>query len=309
MAATAQEIADTWLDHLAVEKGHSDNTLQSYRRDIRRYLTWLEQLGYSHLGQVTQADLEGYLRDLQTGFAGYKPLVVASTSRAFIVVRGMHRFALSEGELAEDVAAGIAPPSAAQNLPDALSIADVERLLDAIPHGEVATPVNIRDRALLELLYSTGTRISEALDITLDDFRHAADGERILRVTGKGSKQRIVPIGQTAIDACNEYVVRARPMLAKGTSHALFLNTRGAQLKRQSAWKVLQEAAQQAAISTKIPPHTLRHSFATHLLSGCSDVRTVQELLGHSSVTTTQIYTHVSADDMREVWAQSHPRA
>lgn len=309
MAATAQEIADTWLDHLAVEKGHSDNTLQSYRRDVRRYLTWLEQLRYSHLGQVTAADLEGYLRDLQTGFAGYKPLVVASTSRAFIVVRGLHRFALSEGELAEDVAAGIAPPSAAQNLPDALSIADVERLLDAIPHGEVATPVNIRDRALLELLYSTGTRISEALDITLDDFRHAADGEQILRVTGKGSKQRIVPIGQTAIDACNEYVVRARPMLAKGTSHALFLNTRGAQLKRQSAWKVLQEAAQQAGISTKISPHTLRHSFATHLLSGGADVRTVQELLGHSSVTTTQIYTHVSADDMREVWAQSHPRA
>jgi tyrosine recombinase xerD len=207
------------------------------------------------------------------------------------------------------VAVGIAPPSAAQNLPDALSIADVERLLDAIPTGQAATPVNIRDRALLELLYSTGTRISEALDITLDDFRHAADGERILRVTGKGSKQRIVPIGQAAVDACNEYVVRARPMLAKGTSHALFLNTRGAQLKRQSAWKVLQEAAQQAGISTKISPHTLRHSFATHLLSGGADVRTVQELLGHSSVTTTQIYTHVSADDMREVWAQSHPRA
>ena len=186
MAATAQEIADTWLDHLAVEKGHSDNTLQSYRRDIRRYLTWLEQLGYTHLGQVTAADLEGYLRDLQTGFAGYKPLVVASTSRAFIVVRGLHKFALSEGELAEDVAAGIAPPGAAQNLPDALSIADVERLLDAIPTGQAATPVNIRDRALLELLYSTGTRISEALDITLDDFRHAADGERILRVTGIG---------------------------------------------------------------------------------------------------------------------------
>lgn len=309
MAAAAQEIADTWLDHLAVEKGHSDNTLHSYRRDIRRYLTWLEQLGYSHLDQVTAADLEGYLHDLQTGFAGYKPLVVASTSRAFIVVRGLHKFALSEGELAEDVAAGIAPPSAAQNLPDALSIADVERLLDAIPNGEAATPVNIRDRALLELLYSTGTRISEALDLSLDDFRYAADGERILRVTGKGSKQRIVPIGQAAIDACNEYVVRARPMLAKGISHALFLNTRGAQLKRQSAWKVLQEAAQQAGLSARISPHTLRHSFATHLLSGGADVRTVQELLGHSSVTTTQIYTHVSADDMREVWAQSHPRA
>ena len=309
MAATTREIADTWLDHLAVEKGHSDNTLHSYRRDIRRYLTWLEQLGYSHLDQVTAADLEGYLRDLQTGFAGYKPLVVASTSRAFIVVRGLHKFALSEGELAEDVAAGIAPPSAAQNLPDALSIADVGRLLDAIPNGEAATPVNIRDRALLELLYSTGTRISEALDLSLDEFRHAADGERILRVTGKGSKQRIVPIGQAAVDACNEYVVRARPMLAKGTSHALFLNTRGAQLKRQSAWKVLQEAAQQAGLSARISPHTLRHSFATHLLSGGADVRTVQELLGHSSVTTTQIYTHVSADDMREVWAQSHPRA
>lgn len=190
-------------------------------------------------------------------------------------------------------------------MPDTLSIADVEKLLDAVPHAE---PVDLRDRALLELLYGTGARISELTALHVDDVAELEQRGYLL-VRGKGNKERLVPVGRQAQRAVSDYLVRGRPSLARGKSHALLLNLRGGALSRQSAWAVVKRAAQRAGIEHDISPHTLRHSFATHLLEGGADVRVVQELLGHSSVTTTQIYTHVSAENLRQVWREAHPRA
>lgn len=306
MAADPDELAHNWLSHLAVERGLSDNTLSNYRRDLNRYLAWLSDAGITDLATMTSSDLEAYVVDLRTGRSGKTPLASSSVSRALVVARGLHKFGVAEGVLPVDIAAEVAPPAASRHLPETLSIRDVTQLLDSIPDGESATPVDLRDKALLEMLYGTGARISEITSLTVDDLTGVED---ILRVTGKGSKQRLVPIGTTALNAVRTYLVRARPAFATGKSHALFLNTRGGMLSRQSAWAVLKNAAERAGISTKISPHTLRHSYATHLLEGGADVRTVQELLGHSSVTTTQIYTHVTAENLRQVWQESHPRA
>lgn len=304
----ARQLARQWLEHLSVERGVSANTLSNYRRDVNRYLEWLEALGRTDLREVNTGDLEKYVLDLRSGYEGKKPLGVASTSRALVVARGLHRFGLTEGVLPVDVAAEVAPPAKPQKLPETLSIDDVAQLLDSVGGGEAPTPLELRDRALLELLYATGARVSEALGLYLDDYSHRADpGIMVLR--GKGDKQRIVPLGGAAQRALDAYVVRGRPVLNKGKSHRLFLNQRGGALSRQSAWEILKNRAHTAGIKKKISPHTLRHSFATHLLEGGADVRTVQELLGHSSVTTTQIYTHVTARNLREVWSQAHPRA
>ena len=300
------DIAQGWLDHLAVEKGASANTVSNYRRDLQRYIKWLSAAGVSSLKEVNAQHLEAYVADLRRGFEGQKALSKASTSRALIVARGLHKFALFEGVIDVDVAAEVAPPTPAKHLPDSLSIEEVTRLIDSVPTGDVATAVDIRDKALLEMLYGTGARISEVLDLAVDDV---ADSPEILTVTGKGSKQRLVPLGSHARGAIEEYLVRARPQLSRGKTPALFLNTLGKPLSRQSAWAVIQQAVQRANLTKKVSPHTLRHSFATHLLQGGADVRTVQELLGHSSVTTTQIYPHVTAESLRQVWRVAHPRA
>lgn len=291
--------------HLMVEKGASKNTVSNYRRDINRYVDWLAESGITDLRRVTRAHVENYLVFLR------ESLAQSSASRALIVARGLHKFALAEGMIEEDVAAEVSPPKRAQALPETLSVHDVEALLNAIPTDESATPVDIRDRALLEMLYGTGARISEVISLSVDDVtgEGPTSVRDILVLSGKGDKQRLVPLGSHAVKAVENYLVRARPVLATGASHALFLNTRGRALSRQSAWAAIKTAAQRAHLSTKISPHTLRHSFATHLLEGGADVRTVQELLGHSSVTTTQIYTHVTADSLREVWHTAHPRA
>ena len=300
------DIAQGWHDHLALEKGASANTVSNYRRDLQRYIKWLSAAGVSSLKEVNAQHLEAYVADLRRGFEGQKALSKASTSRALIVARGLHKFALFEGVIDVDVAAEVAPPTPAKHLPDSLSIEEVTRLIDSVPTGDVATAVDIRDKALLEMLYGTGARISEVLDLAVDDV---ADSPEILTVTGKGSKQRLVPLGSHARGAIEEYLVRARPQLSRGKTPALFLNTLGKPLSRQSAWAVIQQAVQRANLTKKVSPHTLRHSFATHLLQGGADVRTVQELLGHSSVTTTQIYTHVTAESLRQVWRVAHPRA
>lgn len=299
----ARAVARTWLNYLAVEKGSSPNTVSNYRRDVNRYLAWLEAAGIDDLADVTRAHVEAYLAQLRGTMAA------SSASRALIVARGLHKFAVAEGVIGVDVASEVSPPSPGQHLPDTLSIADVDRLISAVPEGEYATPVDLRDRALLEMLYGTGARISEIVALTVDDATGLDDSDGILRVRGKGDKERLVPVGSAARRAVEDYLVRARPVLSRGQSHALFLNTRGGVLSRQSAWAVLKQAAERAGIDASISPHTLRHSFATHLLEGGADVRTVQELLGHSSVTTTQIYTHVTADNLREVWRTAHPRA
>ena len=297
----AQEIAATWLDHLAVERGLSPNTLSNYRRDVDRYLDWLGTTGRTDLAQVATTDIEAYVADLRRS-----GLAASSAGRAPVVARGLHKFALREGDVDVDVAAEVSPPATGRHLPDTLSIAEVATLLDAVPTDDLATPVDLRDRALLELLYGTGARISEITGLVVDDV---TDCDGILRLTGKGGKQRLVPVGTKALEAVEAYLIRARPAFARGRSHALLLNTRGGTLSRQSAWAALKTAAQRAGLDKKISPHTLRHSYATHLLEGGADVRVVQELLGHSSVTTTQIYTHVTAENLRRVWREAHPRA
>ena len=299
----ARTLAERWLTHLIVERGVSAHTESNYRRDVNRYLTWLERAGITDLKQVTARDVEAYVADLRRGVDGARALSTSSAARALVVARGLHKFGVAEGVLDADVAAEVTPPKQGERLPDTLSVQEVEALLDSCP---TETPVGVRDRALLELLYATGARVSELLGLNVDDVQ---DSEGVITVTGKGNKQRLVPVGKHTQAAVNAYLVRVRPAFATGKSHALFLNTRGGALSRQSAWTVLKQAAQRAGIEKEISPHTLRHSFATHLLEGGADVRTVQELLGHASVTTTQIYTHVTADNLRQVWQEAHPRA
>lgn len=292
-----------WLDHLAVERGVSANTLSNYRRDVNRYLDWLEAAGKTDLNDVASTDLEDYVADLRRGDSCRKGLAASSASRALVVARGLHKFAVSEGAVAADVAARVSPPKLGEKLPDTLSIEEVGALLDACPDD---TPVQLRDKALLEVLYATGARISEVLALVVDDIAETRD---FIKVTGKGDKQRVVPVGGAAQRALEAYLVRGRPALSAGKSHAVFLNKRGGALSRQSAWTIIKDAASRAGIDKDISPHTMRHSFATHLLEGGADVRTVQELLGHASVTTTQIYTHVTPENLREVWSTAHPRS
>lgn len=294
------------LAHLRVERGVAANTLAAYRRDLSRYRAWLDGRAIDDLSAVTEADVTGFLAAIRTGADGGAPLAASSAGRVISAIRGLHRFALAEGHVRSDVAAPVHPPAVRRSLPDTLSVADVEALILAA--GAPAGPVGLRDRALLELLYGTGARISEAVSLAVDDLD--LDGMSV-RLLGKGSKTRIVPLGSLAAEALEAWLVRGRPILAgrgRGTP-LVFLNTRGRPLSRQSAWAVVQAAAERAGIAAHISPHTLRHSFATHLLQGGADVRVVQELLGHASVTTTQIYTHVTIDAMRETWAMAHPRA
>lgn len=295
-----------YLDHLAVERGLAGNTLASYRRDLGRYLSFLDEQQVDDITKVREPAITAFLRRLREGDADHPPLGASSAARAVVAVRGFHRFAHREGLTADDPARDVRPPTPPRRLPKALPLSDVERILDAAGAG--GTPLSLRDRALLELLYGTGARISEAVGLDVDDL----DGESAtVRLRGKGGKERIVPIGSYARDAVAAYLVRARPGLAKGGrgTPAVFLNARGGRLSRQSAWTVLRSAAERANVAANVSPHTLRHSYATHLLDGGADVRVVQELLGHASVTTTQVYTLVTVEKLREIYAASHPRA
>jgi integrase/recombinase XerD len=296
----------TYLDHLAVERGLADNTLSSYRRDLQRYAAVLAARGVPTLDAVTESDVAGFLAALRAGDDDHPPLSAASAGRAVVAVRGLHRFAVREGWCTADPSREVRPPAPSRRLPKALPVEQVTALLDAA--GAAGTPLALRDRALLELLYGTGARISEAVGLAVDDVDDRAG---VVRLDGKGGRQRVVPVGSFAREAVAAYLVRARPGLAaagRGTS-ALFLNSRGGRLSRQSAWTVLRAAAQRAGVPGEVSPHTLRHCFATHLLDGGADVRVVQELLGHASVTTTQVYTLVTVDRLREVYATAHPRA
>ncbi|MGH3660445.1 MAG: site-specific tyrosine recombinase XerD [Micromonosporaceae bacterium] len=295
-----------YLDHLAVERGLAANTLASYRRDLTRYLTQLTESGVGAVGQVRAADVSEFAARLRQGHGDHPPLAASSAARAVSAVRGLHRFALREGLADSDPAADVKPPAPPRRLPKAIEVDEVSRLLDAA--GGQDGPLPLRDRALLEFLYGTGARISEAVGCAVDDL-DLETGSVLLR--GKGSVSRVVPVGGYARRALDAYLVRGRPVLATaGTqSGALFLNSRGGRLSRQSAWTILRQAAERAGLSASVSPHTLRHSFATHLLDGGADVRTVQELLGHASVATTQVYTLVTIDRLREVHAATHPRA
>jgi integrase/recombinase XerD len=299
----------TYLDHLGVERGLADNTLTSYRRDLRRYLEFLDARGVTGLDEVTEQTVTDFLVSLREGDAAHPPLSATSAGRTVVAVRGFHRFAVRDGLATADPSAGVRPPPPAKRLPKALPLADVEAILEAA--GAPGTALALRDRALLELLYGTGARISEAVGLDVDDIDLAAEDEATVLLRGKGGKERIVPVGRYAREALSAYLVRARPELAgAGGAHgALFLNARGGRLSRQSAWAVIVKAAERAGVTAEVSPHTLRHSYATHLLEGGADVRVVQELLGHASVTTTQVYTLVTVDGLREVYAETHPRA
>ncbi|OFJ52230.1 site-specific tyrosine recombinase XerD [Mycolicibacterium grossiae] len=304
-----------YLDHLTIERGVAANTLSSYRRDLRRYVEHLAARHVADLRDVTETDVSDFLVALRTGDPDTEaaPLSAVSAARALIAVRGLHRFAAAEGLTDVDVARAVKPPTPNRRLPKSLGVDDVLALLEAAGGGAgdgspADGPLSLRNRALLEVLYSTGARISEAVGLDVDDVDVAS---RSVLLRGKGGKQRLVPIGRPAVAALDAYLVRGRPDLARrgtGTA-AIFLNARGGRLSRQSAWQVLQDAAERAGISAAVSPHTLRHSFATHLLEGGADVRVVQELLGHASVTTTQIYTLVTVSALREVYAGAHPRA
>lgn len=334
-------VVDAYMNHLAVEKQASRHTVSNYRRDLNRYLEWLDSHELS-LATVTSADLNAFIADLRRGDpeAGYKPLAASSAARTTVAVRSLHAFALAEGAVARNVAESVSPPKIPSALPHALSIEEVSRLLETARIGAGLGPeeetggatgaktdkagsvdtgasgsvsdtgaisiIGLRDWALLELLYGTGMRISEALSLDIGEINQE---QHIVRVLGKGNKERIIPIGDPALHAVNTWCVRGRPSCVRSSEPALFLNMRGRRLGRQSAWKSLQAIGERAGLSTSLGPHSLRHSYATHLLHGGADIRVVQELLGHASVTTTQIYTAVTIDDLRAAYHTSHPRA
>jgi integrase/recombinase XerD len=279
--------------------------MTSYRRDLRRYLEFLDGRGIVDIAMIRSSDVSDFLAALRGGSSDHPAVGSSSAARMLVTVRGFHRFAVREAMTVEDPARSVKPPASPKRLPKALSIDQVESILSAA--GAAGTALALRDRALLEMLYGTGARISEAVGLDIDDLD--LDGASV-RLLGKGGRQRVVPVGRYACEAVSAYLVRGRPALVSAAGGAAaFLNSRGGRLSRQSAWFVLRRAADRAGVTVDVSPHTLRHSFATHLLDGGADVRVVQELLGHASVTTTQVYTLVTVDKLREVYATSHPRA
>jgi integrase/recombinase XerD len=304
-----QREIDSYLRHLTIERGLSKNTLAAYGRDLARYEEFLEEIGVDSPQSITKQNVADFGEQLVSKFG----LSASSVARVLSGVRGLHRFWLFEAITENDDSATVKPPTPARRLPKAISLADVEKLLHASgpeasdEEGLAAAPIRVRDRALLELLYATGARVSEVVNLDLDDLLDPT----LLRLFGKGGKERMVPVGSYAQRALERYLVRVRPGLAatgRGTP-AVFLNQRGGRLSRQSAWQIISDAAAAADLQGHISPHTLRHSFATHLLEGGADVRVVQELLGHSSVATTQIYTLITVDALREMYSTAHPRA
>jgi integrase/recombinase XerD len=297
--------AGRFLDFLTVERGLSRNTLEAYRRDLGRYVRFLRTRGIddaTRADEGTVAAFVAHLRSVPGADGGpYRP---SSVARGVAPVRGLHRFLLREGDTAVNPSEGVPRPKVPKTLPRPLSVREVERILSAPPDGD---PAGIRDRAILETMYGAGLRISEAVGLDVDDVDL---DEGSVRVLGKGSKERIVPLGRFAAASLRAYLTRVRPALAGRTSGpALFLNLRGGRLTRQGAAGILRRAAVRAGLRKRVTPHTLRHSFATHLLEGGADVRVVQELLGHASLATTQIYTLVTGDRLREEYFAAHPRA
>lgn len=298
---------ESFIRHLFIERGLAKNTTDSYRRDLAKYLEFLNAIAVEHIDELAEQHILDFANNLHSKY-GLGP---SSIARSMAAVRSFHKFLLDEGIASVNPASRVKPPKLAKRLPKAISQSEIESLLLAAgPEPESATPedaIGLRNRALLELLYATGARVSEIVNLDLDDLIDPT----LVRLFGKGSKERVVPVGKFAQVSLQAYLVRTRPALAaQGKSTpALFLNQRGGRLSRQSAWQIISDAADAAKLSGKISPHTIRHSFATHLLEGGADVRVVQELLGHSSVATTQIYTLVTVDALREAYATAHPRA
>lgn len=296
-----------YLAHLHVERSLSANTIAAYRRDINHYVSHLRARGVASFAAVTPEDAASFVDYLREGSldGGRNPMATSTVARMVTSMRRLHEFLFAEGTTPGDPASDVRPPKQGERLPQALTIEQMEAIIDAASVGD--GPIALRDRALVEVLYGTGARVSEAVRLTPDDVDLAAAA---IRLFGKGRKERVLPLGHYAIEAIEQYAVRGRPELAaKGRGNPyLFLNKRGNPLSRQSAWTAIQEIAERAGVAD-VSPHTFRHSCATHLLQCGADVRIVQELLGHSSVTTTQIYTKVTQENLREIYISSHPRA
>lgn len=304
---TDQEKVSEYLNYLVVEKALSENTIQAYSRDLQRFLAYL-RLNGSEVAMITETTMAEFVAWLRGKNAEFARLSESSISRAVVSVRNFIKFWSKESDAVNPIAT-YAPPKIPKRLPKALTVGEVERLLSSTLIE--AEPITLRDVALLEMLYATGARISEAIGLTVSDANSLVSGASdSVKLRGKGGKERIVPVGNFAKEALGNYLVRTRPLLANGKNNAaLFLNLRGDPLSRQSAWGIVSDAAKRAKIEREVTPHSLRHSFATHLLDGGADIRVVQELLGHSSVTTTQIYTLITIDKLRESYSMAHPRA
>lgn len=324
-----------FLNHISVERGLSPKTVEAYESDLTKYTNWLrEARKITDVNEITQLDIEEYVRAMSSQAMSSQAMASQNLgprtiARRIASIHEWNKFMLSNAQIASDPSAEVKAPKQAEHLPDVLSISEVERVIDAAGGFGSTDAVSLRDRALVEFLYATGARVSEAVGLKFEDIDLA---ESVVRLSGKGQKQRLVPIGKCAVRALRDYLDKARPILASraqksqataksrlnsslnsssksANSHVIFLNKRGKSLSRQSAWEAISRAGKMAKIGKELHPHTLRHSFATHLISGGADVRTVQELLGHASVTTTQIYTHISPDALMEAYVMSHPRA
>jgi integrase/recombinase XerD len=298
----------SFLDHLTIERGLSSNSISAYRRDLAKYSDFLvkEKLDFEHLSEDEIISFEVWLKGLG--------MAVTSINRNISALKSFYKYLAQEFSTNNPVSA-MASSKVPRRLPKALTIKEITSLIDSTKRA--GDPISLRDHAIIELLYGTGARVSEIVGININDFAQSdVEGNPIttLKLRGKGSKERIVPLGSFAKNALDEYLVRIRPnLLSKGKSArvetALFLNQRGSRLSRQSAWQMISDAADSTGLSGKVSPHVFRHSYATHLLDGGADIRVVQELLGHASVTTTQIYTLITIDKVREAYATAHPRA
>lgn len=317
-----EHIIQQFIGYIAVERGLAKATVSAYSSDLNHYVAWLQSQGITDLHNVTSNDIEAYVRQLHS-----EGMSVNSQSRSIASIHALHRFAFDNGFVNSDVSEHIKAQQNSHYLPDVLTIEQVEQLLDAtgvknprdyekegkpLPEvGDLISAVQVRDRALLEVLYASGARVSEIVGLGSQDIDLAHGAARVI---GKGTKQRLVPLGSFACAALQWYLDVSRPLLLlrnkSGVSVSkIFLNTRGKALSRQSVWEVVSRCGKLAKLPVEMHPHTLRHSFATHLIQGGADVRTVQELLGHASVTTTQIYTHIAPEQLIEVYRSSHPRA
>jgi integrase/recombinase XerD len=293
------QLLDEFLNYLVVERGLSKNTLESYSRDLNKYINYLEKKGISDIKETSSLDIMSFISTLKES-----GLATKTTARNLVAIKMFYRFLFNERHIKENPAIKIDSPKTWFNLPNTLTVDEVERLLNK---PDMNTALGMRDSAMLELLYATGMRVSELTSSSLNDINLEAG---YIIVLGKGSKERIIPIGVQAVKKINEYLTDSRKRLLKNSSSSfIFLNRSGKPISRQGFWKVIKKYAIQAQINKNITPHTLRHSFATHLLERGADLRSVQTMLGHVDISTTQIYTHVTRERLKKLHSQLHPRA
>ena len=292
-------LIEEFVNYLGVERGLAQNTLQSYSRDLVQYYHYLEQVDGASPENASSTQIMGYLRDLQR-----QGKATATVARRLAALKAFYQFLVMEKKVEADPTANLESPRLEKKLPNVLTVQEVEHLLS---QPDIRTVAGVRDRAMLELLYATGIRVSELVALNCSDVNSEMG---FVRCTGKGSKERIIPVGSIALKNLRDYLQSSRPKLCRrGNEQAVFLNQHGRRLTRQGFWKIIKKYARQARIEKKITPHTLRHSFATHLLENGADLRAVQEMLGHADISTTQIYTHITRGRLKEVYSKAHPRA